>query len=403
MSDFTKLDRCIACDNTQLTPLLDLREQPLANSYHDGTTQLPAYPLALNACFRCFHAQQAVAVNPDLMFKDYLYVSGTSQTLLEYFDWFAKKIDDAYGASFGATKSVMDIACNDGTQLAAFKKYGWGIWGVDPAENLLERSKAVGAEVLCDYWNVETATRLNKKFDILVAQNVFAHVADPYGFLQACKIAMHDGSKLHIQTSQADMIAHGQFDTIYHEHISFFSARSMRMLAERAGMSLEDIFITPVHGGSYVFVLTLNSGAEKTEREVTEEKEGRYTEAFFKKFADDVTKVVTDLKSTLEQHRADGRKLIGYGAAAKGNTLLNFANIKLDYIIDDNPLKQGLYTPGMDILIEPKEVLSKETTPLTIVPLAWNFFDEIYTKVKSIRSNPDDSFVTYFPKVTVRH
>ncbi len=231
MSDFTVLDSCLACASAGLTKLLDLNTQPLANSYHQIGESLPEFPLGVNLCTRCFHVQQFVAVNPDLMFKDYLYVSGTSTTLLEYFDWFAKRLDEKYGAGFGVQKSVLDIACNDGTQLAAFKKYGWDIYGVDPAENLLERSRAVGGTIVCDYWNLETAQAMGKKFDVLVAQNVFAHVGDPFGFLEACKKAMHEGSKLHIQTSQADMFAHGQFDTIYHEHISFFSARSMRTLA----------------------------------------------------------------------------------------------------------------------------------------------------------------------------
>lgn len=398
MTDFTALERCVACDSANLEPLLDLNTQPLANSYCKPGDILPEFPLGVNVCPDCFHVQQFVAVNPDLMFKDYLYVSGTSRTLLEYFDWFAKEVDKRYGASF-KEKSVLDIACNDGSQLAAFKKYGWTIFGIDPAENLLERSRATGATVICDYWNEATAKMFGRTFDVLVAQNVFAHVADPFGFLQACKEAMHKGSKLFIQTSQADMFEHGQFDTIYHEHISFFSARSLIALAHRAGLNVEDIFITPVHGGSYVFALGYGDEAGSKGRLAREEASGRYDMATYKRFAERARRIVGDLKKKLSEFRAKGYTVAGFGAAAKGNTLLNFGKIPLDYIVDDNPLKQGLSTPGMQIEIHAPSRLASEEKPIVVVPLAWNFFDEIYRKSKVLRPDHDDIFIMYFPEV----
>lgn len=402
-TNFTELGTCLACGEAGLSPLLDLGTQPLANSYHKKEENLPSFPLGVNLCLRCFHVQQFVAVNPDLMFKEYLYVSGTSNTLREYFDWFAREVDARWGADFNAPKKVLDIACNDGTQLASFMRLGWEGHGVDPAENLMERAQATGASVTCDYWNTKSAQALGEVFDVLIAQNVFAHVADPYGFLNACKLVMRKGSKLLIQTSQADMFSRGEFDTIYHEHISFFSARSLQTLAHRAGLSLEEVFITPVHGGSYVFVLSLDGDETKgNERVGKEEKDGRYDIAMYNRFADIARAATEGLKKAVDGYRTRGIPVVGFGAAAKGNTVLNFGHIALDYIVDDNPLKQNLLTPGMDIPIYPPQRLSDEKGSVLVVPLAWNFFDEIYHKVKKLRPTVDDVFITYFPSLEER-
>ena len=274
---------------------------------------------------------------------------------------------------------------------------------IDPAENLIEQARATGARVICDYWNVESATKSGGPFDVVLAQNVFAHVKDPLGFLQALATVVHPGSKVFLQTSQADMISRGEFDTVYHEHISFFSARSMRTIAARAGFALEDIFITPIHGGSYVFVLSLDGPRDSiTQREKDEEAQGRYDVDTHTRFADNARKTVHELKHIIDGHRAAGTRVVGFGAAAKGNTVLNFGGISLDYIVDDNPLKQGLYTPGMNILIAPLSRLAAEEGEVVIVPLAWNFFDEIYSKVKAVRPDRADTFITYFPSITVR-
>lgn len=396
---YTRLSVCVACGSPEIKPILNLREQPLANSYHKREETLPEFPLAMNVCPECFHAQQAVAVDPDLMFKQYAYVSGTSETLRNYFDSFAKLITERRGAP----GRVLDIACNDGSQLAAFKKYGWEVYGVDPAENLVDRARAIGATVLCEYWTSESAKKLGATFDSITAQNVFAHVADPLAFLETCKLVMAPDSKLYIQTSQAEMIARGEFDTIYHEHISFFSANSMRALVHRAGLYLEDVFITPVHGGSYVFVVGHNPDESKAETRLKyEEAEGRYDMRFFHRFAEQAQKAVNDLKNALLRHTSNGRVAVGFGAAAKGNTLLNFGKIQLEYIVDENPLKQNLYTPGMNIPIVAPSILEKEERSIIIVPLAWNFFDEIHKKVTSIREGKDDIFITYFPDVIER-
>ena len=398
---YTVLKECLCCGDSSLIPVLNLGTQPLANLYHHNDTPLEKYPLGVNLCTLCFHLQQWAAVEPDRMFKHYLYVSGTSKTLRDYFDWFAERVD----ANFPATgeKKVLDIACNDGTQLAAFIKRGWRVWGVDPAENLIAQARATGATVVCDYWTIPVAERMREYFDVIVAQNVCAHTSYPLRFLLACREVMHWDSKLLIQTSQADMVHNGEFDTIYHEHISFFSLNSMYTLAKRAGLVLEGVEITPVHGGSYVFRLGYGTPDQSVADRLAEEKAvERYELDTYREFAKRAQETVVELRHTLERYKQQGYRLVGFGAAAKGNTLLNFAGITLDYIVDDNPLKQHLYTPGINIPIYPPKQLAEESGPVALVPLAWNFFDEIRQKVKNMRPTQKDIFVTYFPSVSTR-
>ena len=249
MQSYIEVDKCRICSHKELVEVLDLNEQPLANNYHEGTEQ-EKFPLKINSCQKCFHVQLSVVVDPDLMFKNYLYVSGTSKTLHEYFEYFVS-LCESYGV---VTGKVLDIACNDGTQLDKFKERDWTTYGVDPAENLYELSSK-RHDIRCGYWNAETAKSFEETFDIITAQNVFAHVHDVHSFLRDCSSVLVPGGKIFIQTSQADMIVDSQFDTVYHEHLSFFNSKSMKVCANLNGFSLIDVRRVPVHGGSYVFVL----------------------------------------------------------------------------------------------------------------------------------------------------
>jgi SAM-dependent methyltransferase len=401
MQDAKELNECLCCGSKNLSMTLDLGQQPMANSFIDDPA-IPEYvfPLKLNLCRDCFHLQLSHAVNPDLLFKNYLYVSGTSQTLKDYFDWFANLAFDYYQ---GTPKTVLDIACNDGTQLNSFKALGLTTYGIDPATNLHPISSA-NHEVVCDYFTDEYVEHFkSKKLDIINAQNVFAHNDYPLDFLLQCKEIMHDDTVLFIQTSQADMVKNNEFDTIYHEHLSFFCANSMNELAKRAGLHLVDIAKTPIHGTSYLFVFTKTPRDNRVEDILLAERNaGLQTPATYIEYAKKAKQVVVDLKETIAKYRADGFVVAGYGAAAKGMTLLNFGNIELDFVIDDNPLKQGLFTPGMHIPVVPIDVLDiADGRSIAFVPLAWNFFDEIKRKIKTKRNNANDVYVRYFPTISV--
>lgn len=397
MQNYTVADRCRACFGDNLKEVLDLNVQPLANNYHKGEDQ-ENFPLKINMCRSCFHVQLSVVVDPDLMFKNYLYVSGTSKTLNKYFEDFVDLCEE-YTESKGR---VLDIACNDGTQLDKFKEKGWDTYGIDPAENLFELSSK-NHHIICDYWSVPLANEYENKFDAITAQNVFAHVADIHAFLNAAHLALADAGHLFIQTSQADMILDSQFDTIYHEHLSFFNTKSMKTCANLLGFSLIDVRKTDVHGGSYVFVLRKGTHDESlaNKRLEYESSRGLFEMETYDKYAEKCKKVVEDFRKEVDNFRQKGFKIIGYGAAAKGNTFLNFADITLDYIVDDNELKWDLMTPGQNISIKNPECLKEENPDkIVIVPLAWNFFKEISTRANNI-ANRNLTFIKYFPEVEV--
>lgn len=402
LNDCKELTQCLCCGNKNLKLVLDLNNQPMANSYKDspGDAEL-TFPLQLNLCSGCTHLQLSHAVNPDLLFKNYLYVSGTSQTLRDYFDWFANFTQQYFTDK---PRAVLDIACNDGSQLNSFKSLGLKTYGIDPATNLYELS-SVNHSVVCDYFTQEYIEKFKEyNLDIITAQNVFAHNSYPLEFLQTCKEIMHDGSVLFVQTSQADMVKNNEFDTIYHEHLSFFNSMSMNALVSRAGLYLLDIVKTPIHGNSYVFVIGKTpKDSELVDIVMLEERKiGLQNLQTYSDYADKCKNVVKDLVNTLTEFRNQGYILVGYGAAAKGMTLLNFANFELDFIIDDNPLKQGLYSPGMNIPILPIAALEDYSDfKIAFVPLAWNFFDEIRRRVKSNRDVADDVFIRYFPSIKI--
>lgn len=398
MSDYKILDRCLCCDSTDIEILLDLNNQPLANSYHDNTKKMDEYPLGVNICNNCYHIQLTHVVNPDLLFKDYLYVSGTTKTLHDNMKWFVDYVLET--TTWGKGNSVLDIACNDGTQLNYFKKNGFKTFGIDPAENLHKLSSE-NHTVVCDYFN---ANKFDRQFDVITAQNVFAHNSNPKEFLEHCDELMHDESVLYIQTSQAEMILNNQFDTIYHEHVSFFNINSMNELVKRTNLTLTDVIKTPVHGISYLFRFTKNTfeGKGKVFNEIEVERQrGLLSKKTYNEYTKNITKLVSDFKELVQNSKREGFKLVGYGAAAKGMTFLNFAGAKLDYIIDDNELKHNLYTPGTNTIIKPNGFLKqfKENDKVLFIPLAWNFYDEIQERILKTRDNKNDWFLRYFPEV----
>ena len=392
-NSYTTLNKCVACGGSNLEQFLDLAEQPLANNYHDGTGGGESFKLGLNLCTDCYHTQLPVSVDPKAMFDHYIYVTGTSQTLRDYCDWFAQFVVDRENLEQG---NILDIACNDGTQLDSFRKLGWKTFGVDPAKNLFNIALEKGHMVRNAYWPISYP-----QMDVITAQNVCAHTPNPLDFLEGVKKALTVNGTAYIQTSQSQMYQRNEFDTTYHEHISFFSANSMQTLAKRAGLVLTDIEITPIHGDSYVFVLKHEGADVKnsvTEIIRKEGKEGRHNAMFYKQFGINAESIVRKLKDLVVRCQKAGTPVVGYGAAAKGMTVLNANDIQLDWIVDDNELKQGLLTPGTNIPIKDRSSLDTDEH-VVVIPLAWNFFDEIKSNVEEIRQDKSTQYVQYFPNV----
>jgi 2-polyprenyl-3-methyl-5-hydroxy-6-metoxy-1,4-benzoquinol methylase len=404
MEKFKPITECLACGHHELISTLHFEPQPLANAFREIQTTIheSRYPLAINRCNRCNHLQLTHAVNPDLIYKHYLYVSGTSQTLLDYMDWYAHFVREQFNYW---VDTVLDIGCNDGSQLDAFRRAQFRTWGVDPAENLYPVSSAKHS-VVCGFWNERTAEQLGRsEFQVITTQNAFAHIPDPLSYLKLAAEYLRSDGKIFISTSQADMVVNGEFDTIYHEHISYYNAYSMQCLAERAGLHLVDVVKTPIHGTSYIFVLAKRPLNEHRVKNILamEQAQGLQTAMTYYDWSHGVENLLESLADQIEEFRGFGlfKHVVGYGAAAKGMTLINASGIKLDAVVDDNPLKQGLYCPGTQIPVVSSDYIRQIPTdePVLFIPLAWNFYKEITQKIKSIRGQPGDGFMRYFPRL----
>ena len=393
---FLKLTRCLACDAKKLKKVLDLNNQPLANSYLiDKKTKENKYELKVNNCLLCNHLQLSVAVNPKNIYKIYDYVSGTSKTYADYMKDFYK-FSTKFVNKF-KYKNILDVGCNDGSQLDIFKKKGFNTYGVDPAKNIYEISSKKH-KVICDFFDEKTVKKINKKFDMIIFQNSFAHNINPKKLLQNVIKLMHRDSILIIQTSQANMCKNKEFDTVYHEHINFFNVSSMNTLLKRVNLKLHYVKKKPIHGTSYLFVVKFISDQKKIQSIVKNENFLKYK--YYKEWGKTCLKQVKNIKKKIDILKKTNI-IIGYGAAAKANTFINFSKVSFDFIVDDNKLKQNKYCPGSKIPIRSINSLKKIKKNIIIVPLAWNFYSEIKTKVTKIRKNKKDKFLVCFPKLSL--
>lgn len=380
-----------------MRPYLNLGRQPLANDYPPEPTPLPTFPLVVAYCECCSHSQLTVSVDPGALFRHYLYVSGTTDTLRAYFRDFAASVQGEQGPGL----RVLDIASNDGSLLEEFRARGHSVLGVDPAENLVALAEARGIPTIPDFWTEKTAGRVGQ-FDVIVAMNVLAHVPDPLGFLQGVRRALASGGRAYIQTSQAEMFVNHEFDTVYHEHLSYFSVRSFLALFRRAGLRPIAVRKPPVHGTSFLWTCEASTEATMPRSAAdlleSEARDGWHDLSAYANFGTQARESAAWVRSVLYDERAAGRNPVGYGAAAKGNTFLNFAGLELPMIIDDNPLKVGRYAPGSLIPIAESSRLAEIDEPICVLILAWNFVDEIIRRVREARgSDRGDTAVTYFP------
>lgn len=395
--DYQSADACRCCGAADLERVLALGRQPLANSYVREPTPLPAYPLELFVCRRCYHNQLGVVVNPDLMFRHYLYVSGTSRTLRDHFAAFAR---DVLAWVDPRPARVLDLACNDGTLLAAFRAEGCSVRGVDPATNLVRLAAADGLDVVEGYWPA-ARDRAGGPFDLVTAANVLAHVPDPASFLAAMLdvLTPHGAAVLEFPYAR-DLVLHAEWDTIYHEHLSYFLVGPLLRLAERAGAAVTRVRRVPIHGGSLRVAVRRTGGGhcpEAVALAAEERAAGLTSLATYAAFARRVDETCRALTEHVGGLVAGGRRVVGYGAAAKGNTLLNRCPLPLAWIADDNPLKHGHLTPGRHVPIRPREDLATEPQGLGVVLLAWNFADEILANVRRLRPGMGDEAIHYVP------
>ncbi len=377
----TALTQCLACDSINLEEILDLGQQALANDFSVLKSPDQRFPLALNYCHDCSHLQLTHSVERSRLFDEYQYLSGTSKTLIQDFENFAGKLHQEFGVG-----KILDVACNDGSQLDSFKKLGWETFGIDPARNLFELTKGRHV-IVCDYLSPKHAQTFQT--DVALAQNVMAHTPNPQQMLQTMGLI---APRAFTQTSQAEMIMKNQFDTIYHEHVSFFSERSFFELSSKVEFPLVSIEKRDIHGQSFLF------RNEEKGNWISKPPKLQYEHVL--DFARNSKAIRHNLDQKLKLLREKGLKLVGYGAAAKGMTVLNSIEESLDFIIDDSPLKQDKYTPTKKIPIFAPTVLDGFDSEFVLVLLAWNFKDEVLGKVMKQINRPF-KVLEYFPEVMV--
>lgn len=378
---------CRICKSSELIKFLSLGKTPLVNSFlkkEQLKSKEPAYPLDVYLCKNCNLVQLVDVVPPEIMFRNYVYISGISDTMNIHF---LKLAEDAVkNFNLNSKSLIVDIGGNDGTLLNAFKNFGVRTLNIEPAVNIAKISRENGIETINDFWSEETALKirdLKGEAKIIIGTNVFAHVNNLDDFMKGVKTLLSDDGVFVIEVPYlVDLIKLEEFDTIYHEHLSYFALKPLTTLFSRFGMNLFDVKRELVHGGSIrVFVKKRKIEPSNSVKELLEleKREGLHSLRTYENFAKDVESIRRKLISLLKELTGGGKKIVGYGAPAKGNVLLNFCKIGgdlLEYVVDKTPIKQGLYTPGMHIPVFPTEKIL-EDMPDYVLILAWNFADEI--------------------------
>jgi len=385
---------CRACKGEELTKILDLGETALANAFlaREQFLRERTYPLQVYFCNRCSLVQLIDVVAPEILFSHYAYfTSASSKTLPKHFMTLAKDL-----AGDPRNQFVVEIGSNDGVLLSTLKGYGIGILGVEPAVNVAQVANSRGVETINDFFTESLARQIVKekgRADVVIANNVVAHIDDLEDLIRGVGVLLKDGGRFILEVHHvADLIANKGFDQIYHEHLSYFSLTVLWKLFQRFDMNVFDVKIIPIHGQSlrvYVGRRQVFSESSRSVQELLEEEERRKLRdvATYLHFASEVESIKRSLVDLLRELKSENRRIIGYGAPAKGTTLLNYCGIgpeTLDYVIDTTPSKQNLFTPGTHIPVYPPEKLKEDRMDYLLL-LAWNYADEIFKKEMQLR------------------
>jgi SAM-dependent methyltransferase len=409
---YTVVEACRSCGARRLHDILALGATPLANALlRSDELSRPErkIPLTLCLCEECSLVQLRETVDPAVLFSDYLYFSSFSDTMLAHAKDIVERTIDA--DRLGSASLVVEIASNDGYLLQYYSARGIPVLGIEPAANIAEvavRERGIPTRV--DFFSAELAAELRSegvRASVVHANNVFAHVPDTNGFMQGLDTILADDGVAIIEAPYVrTMLDHREFDTIYHEHVFYFSLTAVDRLARRHGLVVADVEQLAIHGGSLRFFLRKAAAATASARvrELLEEEQrwGVDDRATYDAFGEDVKALRESLRTLLTDLKARGGRLAAYGASAKGSTLLNYFGIGrdlLDFVVDRSTVKQGRYTPGSHLLIRPVDALSQER-PDYVLLLTWNFRDEILGQQEAYR-RAGGKFIVPIPEPVV--
>jgi hypothetical protein len=386
-ADFTTIERCRSCDSDRLEIFLDLGDLPLPDalvSAEELDAPEARYPLDVAFCPDCSLVQIRQEVPPEQLFvHNNLYFSSFSSGLLAHCREHALNLIET--RSLGADSLVVEIASNDGYMLKNFVEHGVRALGIDPGPPQAAAAMAAGVPTLEEFFDAELARRLRAeghRADVIIANNVMAHTPTLNSFAEGLSILLSDDGIATIENTYVkDLIDHCEFDTIYHEHFSYFSCTAVDALMRRHGLKLLAVDHFPaLQGGSLRWTVGRGEVQESAKRFLAAEREQGLTEFdYYREFGERVEGIRRDLRALLGRLREEGKSVVGYGAAAKGSTLLNFTGVDgelLDYVVDRNTHKHGLHMPGVHVPIHAPERLL-EDQPDYVLLVAWNYKDEV--------------------------
>ena len=404
---------CRFCEATLTRSFVDLGMSPLSNAYLTGeqlSHMEPFYPLRAFVCDSCFLVQLEQYETPAHLFGDYAYFSSYAESWLAHAKMYVDSMIDRFGLD--STSQVVEIASNDGYLLQYFQQKNVPVLGVEPAANVAAVAKAAGIPTIVKFFGVETARELASEghsADLLIGNNVLAHVPDLNDFVAGFrKLLKTDGIVTLEFPHLLELVLRNEFDTIYHEHFSYFSFLTAEAVLAKHGLTVFDVQQLPTHGGSLrLFARNTNDASRPVTPAVARLREleldaGLRRVETYGRFAEQVKETKRNLLEFLIAAKRAGKSIVGYGAPAKGNTLLNYCGIGndfLDYTVDRNPRKQGRYLPGSHIPIcNPDRV--RETRPDYLLILPWNLKDEVMQQMAFVREW-GGRFVVPIPRVEV--
>ena len=409
------LPDCRSCGAHELELVLSLGRTPLANALltrEQLTQPEPLYPLDLAFCPACTLIQITETVPPAELFSEYLYFSSFSDTMLRHAQSLVLRL--IAERRLGPRSLVVEVASNDGYLLQYYQQAGVAVLGIEPAANIAREAVKRGVPTIVEFFGQELAGQLRAKgrrADVIHAHNVLAHVADLNGFVEGIKVLLKDDGVAVIEAPYVkDLIDHCEFDTIYHEHLCYYSLTALDRLFRRHDLFIQDVDRISIHGGSLRVTVGKSAqpalpqrGKEHVAQLLAEETAwgvGRF--ATYRHFGARVEALKATLTSMLAGFKRRGDRIAAYGAAAKGSTLLNYFGIgleTLDFVVDRSPHKQGRFMPGVHIPIRAPERLLEEM-PDEVLLLTWNFADEILEQQKAYRQL-GGRFIIPVPEVRV--
>ncbi|MEF8884331.1 MAG: class I SAM-dependent methyltransferase [Haloarculaceae archaeon] len=386
MSDaVTRRETCRVCESERFYPFLDLGEMPPANDFvDDPDAEQAEFPLEAVVCEACDHVQLPHTVDPEILFANYHYFSSASAPLFDHFGAYADAVTDRY---LEEDPFVVEFGSNDGVLLSQFDD-SIATLGVEPAENVAEAARERGVQTLTEFFGESVAADIREEYgapDAVLANNVVGHVDDLHDLMRGIDALLAPEGAFVVEVPYlVDTVSNNQFDQVYHEHLSYFSVRSFQRLAEGFDMEVRDVERQSVHGGT-VRVHVQHASANGTPSRAVRDLEslelalGFDGREAYDEFAHRVERTKRGITRLFDRLKTDDASVVGYGATAKGNVLLNYCDVgpeTLDYILDTTPAKQGTYSPGKKVPVREPDIFY-EDPPEYAVLLAWNYRDAI--------------------------